>query len=527
MLDQYATEIAHTIVTAPAPIRALHPRRLKLMGQKALPPALRFHFAGLQDARRESRGSRCAAVRRLLALGTLLASATVANCAPSSSSQTLPPGCEAIRPVIANGWERLTVGQVWSGVHTAIGTANIGPDLVLAAYYNPNRYLTLARIDVSKNVVCRKQLPSRFGGWDAHNGISMAVSSDGTVHIVGNMHASQMFYAAGKLSNLDSIRPQPMTGRDEQSATYPQFLRGPRGALYFVYRSGHAGNGQWIADEWNNGHWQALGPIFSDRDSQGPVSAYPTPFKLGSDGRFHVAIVWRRTYDIDSNFAVTYASTTDFRHWSGIGGESSVGPLGPASLPPIERTGENAGLLNNPILVLDDSSRPTVIYSRYADRGPNAVFGAEPFNGRWRVQPLAVAERKLPVVGTGTLSGLPSMSLADDCGNGVAQVHVNFPPRDLKIISVDRRTSTISTSAPQCPTWHSGLTFGRPSAAGMADVSMQTADVRQNGVGPLAPDIFYWFAQGANRDRPRQCTRSAPLACAPTPSDLILVRRAP
>jgi hypothetical protein len=117
------------------------------------------------------------------------------------------------------------------------------------------------------------------------------------------------------------------------------------------------------------------------------------------------------------------------------------------------------------------------------------------------------------------------MSLSDDCGNDAAQVHVNFPPRDLKIITVDRRTSSVSTNAPECRTWHSGLSFGNPASAGMADVSVTTADVRQNGIGPLAPYMFYWFAQGANRDRPRQCTQAAPRACAPPPSDLILVHR--
>lgn len=417
------------------------------------------------------------------------------------------------------------MGQIWSGVHTAIGTASVGTNLILAAYYNPNRYVTVARIDLSRNVVCSQQLPSRFGGWDAHNAISVAVSSDGIVHIVGNMHASQMFYAAGKISDLHSIRPRSMIGRDEQSATYPQFLRGQHNELYFVYRSGHAGNGQWIVNQWQNGRWQRLGPIFSDRDSQGPVSAYPTPFTLGSDGRFHVAIVWRRTYDINSNFAVTYASTTDFRHWSGLGGETWSGLLGPGSLPPIERTGENAGLLNNPILILDDYSKPIVVYSRYADQGPNAVFVAEPFNGRWHVEPLAVSRKRLVVAGTGTLSGLPSVSFSDDCGSDVAQVHINFPPRDLRIVSVDRRASKISTNEPECATWHSGLAFGNPNSAGMANVSVTTADVRQDGVGALAPYMFYWFAQGANRDQPRQCTKDAPLACAPPPSNLILVRK--
>jgi len=386
--------------------------------------------------------------------------------------------------------------------------------------------MTVARIDVGRNVVCSQRLPSRFGGWDAHNGISIAVSSDGTVHIVGNMHASQMFYAAGKIWDLRSIRPRRMIGRDEDSATYPQFLRGPNNELYFVYRAGHAGSGQWIVNRWNGGRWERIGSIFSARDSDGPVSAYPTPFTLGSDGRFHVAVVWRRTYDINSNFAVTYATTSDFRHWSGLGGENAVGLIGPASLPPIETTGENAGLLNNPILILDNSSRPIVIYSRYADRRANAVFAAQPSGGKWRVQPLVISQKKLEVAGTGTLSGLPSMSLSDDCSDGVAQVHVNFPPTELKIISVDRRTSTISLSDPQCQTWHSGLDFGKPSSAGMADVSMTIADVRQNGVGALVPFMFYWQAQGANRDRPRQCTSDAPLACNPPPSDLILIRKA-
>jgi hypothetical protein len=474
----------------------------------------------------EFRRHRRPAVTRLLTLALLLTSAGIANCSARSSPAPVPANCKALRPTAAGGWEKLAAGEIWSGVHTAIGTASVGSDVVIAAYFDPQRYLTVERIDLGSMLACTKTLPSRFGGWDAHNGISLAVSPDGMLHIVGNMHASRMFYASGSVSDLQSIQPRPMTGSDEESGTYPQFIRGPENALYFLYRSGHAGNGQWIVNAWREDRWERIGAIFADRDSRGPVSAYPTRFALGSDGRFHVAIVWRRNYDINSNFAVTYASTNDFKQWSGIGGASSAGPLGPESLPPVERTGEDAGLLNNPLLVLDDSSQPVVIYSRYSERGANAVFAAQAVNGHWQIRPLAVARTKLIVAGTGTLSGLPVMSLTEDCSNELAQVHVNFPPRDLRLITIDRRNSKLGTGNTLCPTWHSGFPFPKAPSAGMANVSLNTADVRKDGVGAPQPYLFYWFAQGANRDRPRQCTNAAPRACAPPPSELVLVRRA-
>jgi hypothetical protein len=205
------------------------------------------------------------------------------------------------------------------------------------------------------------------------------MAPDGSAHIAGNAHASPLFYAVARGGNLATVRETPIVGQDEIHATYPTFLRDAQGNLDFLYRSGGSGNGTWIVDHWAGDHWDLRGTSFSPIDKIGSsISAYPSPIVADQHGISHVAIVWRKTPDVSTNFAVSYARTTDFQHWSGMRGPALKGPVRPDQMDIIDQPGENSGLLNSARLLLSTDGTPVLFFTRYGANGNDALIAARP-----------------------------------------------------------------------------------------------------------------------------------------------------
>src|SRR5262245_3404060 len=68
---------------------------------------------------------------------------------------------------------------------------------VFVAYYDRERWLTLARIGIADGTVQKERLSSRFAGWDSHNYIALAFDDQLRLHVSGNMHASPLVYFRG------------------------------------------------------------------------------------------------------------------------------------------------------------------------------------------------------------------------------------------------------------------------------------------------------------------------------------------
>jgi hypothetical protein len=462
---------------------------------------------------------------RLQLLGTLGLCALLGTAAEGRHQQRNadPATCETVQPQIRGGNRVYDVGNIWSGVHTSIAAAQPNGDTLIAAYYDPDRWLTVVSADASTGTVCHVRLPNRFSGWDGHNSLAMAVAPDGTVHVAGDAHASPLFYARGFANDIATIRPSAIVGRDETSATYPEFHRDALSRLIFFYRSGGSGNGAWIADRWANGGWVRLGSSFAAVDRAGShLSAYPSSIVVDQSGVSHVAIVWRRTPDVATNFAVGYAKTSDFLHWSGTSGRGFPGPVGPDQIDMIEQPGENAGLLNNAQLVLTPSREPVVFYTRYGAAGTDALVAAKPVNGKWTVKEIATSNRRTPIAGEGSLPGTPTFSVS---ANGyLAQVSVNFPGAPRASFEADLRTlqRTSSNVAPSAAAGRAAPSL-LAIPAGLANASVWSQLVTSSGFDGHSKSHIFWYTQGLNRDHAWLCTAASPRACAPPPSPLLWV----
>lgn len=427
--------------------------------------------------------------------------------------------CQPVSEQIAGG---IQVGTVWSGVGTGIGSATTAAGVHLFAYYDADRFLTIASLDPAGTRICRKRLGSRFGGWDAHNALALAVAPDDSVHIAGNMHASPMVYARGSAGDIATIKLGPMIGQDEAAATYPHFLHDSDGALIFMYRDGGSGAGRWLLNRWQGGAWRRIGALFQDHDRQGHVSAYPTNFVRGTDGRFHVAVVWRRTNDVASNFALSYASTTDFRRWKVGSGADVEGPLSPETMSSVDHPGENAGLVNNASLAVTGAGVPIILYTKYAANGRNAIFAARMQGGPWVVKPIATGPVRADMAGRGSIPNLPAATFPGPARGNQLAVNVSLPGLRLhdRMLDADQ-LALLDKGAPAAHQPDAVVEALMAEAKGMADVQVQGTTTHLNGLDTQSTGHLRWFAQTAHADRPRDCTAKARRACEPPPSPLL------
>lgn len=427
--------------------------------------------------------------------------------------------CPETPPKSAGG--SIIIGETWSGVNTGIGGATDANGNLIAAYFDADRFVSLVSMNSLTQRLCRTRINSQFGGWDAHNSLTLAISNDGIVHVAGNMHASPLVYARGEASNIDSVKMMPMTGMDEQHATYPRFLFDDARNLLFMYRDGASGAGRWLVNKWNEGSWVRMGELFASQDDKGHVSAYPGDFVRDFSGRYHVAVVWRRTKDVSSNFAVTYASTLDFQTWDIGHGRTAKSPLTPTTMEVIATPGERAGLVNNVRLTLSSSGRPVTLYTRYDESGLNAIFAAIRNSSGWITKAIATAKVRKEIVGGGSLAGLPIGVFGEVQSKGIV-VNIALGSGDTRHLLLTPETLDTSPykAAPDDQA-KEAITYLRTQARGMADVGTPATIVRLNGVdGPIS-GYLRWFAQKANSDLPRACTKDAPAACDPPPAPLL------
>jgi len=112
------------------------------------------------------------------------------------------------------------------------------------AYYDADGFVVLAKRKIgSKNWEINK---TQYKGnvRDAHNSISIMVDGDGYLHMSWDHHGHPLRYCRSKApASLELTEKMPMTGKNEQQVTYPEFYRFPNGDLLFLYRDGASGRG--------------------------------------------------------------------------------------------------------------------------------------------------------------------------------------------------------------------------------------------------------------------------------------------
>jgi hypothetical protein len=191
-----------------------------------------------------------------------------------------------------------------------------------------------------------------------------------------------------KPDDLDSIQSlQPTTGTNQNRTTYPRFFYFPNGALGLSYRDGQSGNGVEIIDRFDNATWQRWldSPLFGPVTAKEHVNAYATDYIRNPDGYFHVAWVWRKNGNVETNFNINYARSKDLQHWEDSSGKSLKLPITPINAELVDPVPQGQGLFNNIKLGFDGDARPVISYLKFDKLGASQLFHARREAEGWNI----------------------------------------------------------------------------------------------------------------------------------------------
>ncbi len=264
--------------------------------------------------------------------------------------------------------------------------------------------------------------------WDSHDTIAMAFDAEGYLHVAGNMHSGPLrYYRTSRPDAASDLTPiHAMTGANERSGTYPVFLRGPGGALLFMYRDGRAGKGRVLVNVYDTGRrtWTRVSatPLLDGEGGRSAYLAAPLPSPMGL---FQLAWVWRDTSDCSTNHDVSYASDL------GSGARRSDGTV--VALPLTLRSAEivdpvpvRSGLMNSVQLSTDAAGRTLVTYCKFDENGHTEIYTARREAGGWVVHRTTDWNDRWELAGTGTIVDMIAFSAPTPWPDGsLAQVFVN------------------------------------------------------------------------------------------------------
>ncbi|MBC9796162.1 BNR repeat-containing protein [Sinomicrobium weinanense] len=229
------------------------------------------------------------------------------------------------------------------------------------AYYNAEGFLTLGKRKLGDTDWKVKQTPYRGNTADAHNSISIAADGEGYLHLAWDHHNTPLRYARSKVPfGLELGEEIPMTGKEEQKVTYPEFYALPGGNLLFFYRSGSSGRGNMVVNAYNSAKKEWVQRHGNLIDGEGQRSAYWQAC-VDKEGTIHLSWVWRETWDVSSNHDLCYARSRD----GGISWERSTGekyslPITAATAEYAWKIPEGSGLINQTTMASDKRGNPYI-----------------------------------------------------------------------------------------------------------------------------------------------------------------------
>ncbi|MEO8253670.1 MAG: BNR repeat-containing protein [Flavobacterium sp.] len=258
-----------------------------------------------------------------------------------------------------------TVGLGWSNnsVNTVIfrnSALTTFKNVQYTAYYNPEGMMVLAKRKVHAKKWEVVITPYSGNVKDAHNDISIAIDSEGYLHVSWDHHDTHLRYARGKAPfSLELGEEIPMTGTDEAKVTYPEFHNLPTGKLLFCYRSGASGKGNMIMKSYDvkTQKWTSLQNNLIDGENQ--RSAY-WQICVGEKG-IYISWVWRESWDVSTNHDICYAFSPDGgKTWQKSTGEKYNLPITKTTAEHAWNVPQNSSLINQTAMTVDAQGNPYI-----------------------------------------------------------------------------------------------------------------------------------------------------------------------
>lgn len=282
--------------------------------------------------------------------------------------------------------DTLNIAPVWAGHPVPFALVTQAP-YQYVAYYDAMREMTVVQRNLNERTWTITKL-NITTGWDSHNYIAMAIDDDGYLHLSGNMHAAPLIYFRTTQPRNAStfVKLNKMVGTNENSVTYPIFLRGPENEFIYTYRDGYSGNGNQIYDIYDvkTKTWKRLldKPL---TDGEGKRNAYFNGPILGPDGYFHLTWVWRESGDCSTCHDLSYARSKDLISWETSTGKPLPLPITLESCEIVDPVPQKGGIINNNDKIgFDQQGRVTISYHKNDANNYTQPWTARSENGVWK-----------------------------------------------------------------------------------------------------------------------------------------------
>jgi BNR repeat-containing family member len=242
---------------------------------------------------------------------------------------------------------------------------------------------------------------------DAHRYVAIGVSSDGLLHISYDHHSNPLHYrVSAKPYDIRSFGDEvPMTGKDEDHVTYPQFLSGGDGTLYFLYRDGASGNGSLCLNRYDvaTKSWQVIAHPLIDGESK--CNPYPWRTAIDASGGIHIAWCWRDTPNAETNHDLCYVRGIDGgRTWLRSDGKPQTLPITQENVEVIDPIPTGSNLINQCATATDAQGHPHLAQYFNDENGTPQYFD-EWFDGsKWHKTQVSHRTEKFTIGGGGTLA---------------------------------------------------------------------------------------------------------------------------
>jgi hypothetical protein len=316
-------------------------------------------------------------------------------------------GCA--RPQAQSSVSEKTVGRGWA--RNAVNTAVFRRNSVVShqgrqytAYYDSTGHVVLAKRDLPAGSWQVKRTAFTGNVKDAHNVIAIIVDGEGYLHLSWDHHGHPLKYSRSVAPGaLDLLAPMPMTGRDENRVTYPEFYKMPDGDLLFLYRSGASGQGNLVLNRYRvkDKAWTQVQDVLVD--GEGQRNAY-WQANLDAQGTFHLSWVWRETGDVASNHDIGYARSRDGGlTWEKSTGEAYKMPITQATAEYALRIPQKSELINTTSMSADGKGNPYIAtYWRPAGTGVPQYHLVYHNGQQWQSVQVSQRQRPFSLSGGGT-----------------------------------------------------------------------------------------------------------------------------
>ncbi len=301
---------------------------------------------------------------------------------------------------VADGWAGTSINAVIFRRNSVVTHENAQ----YVAFYDPEGNVVLGKRRLGSAQWELKTTPYSGNVRDAHNSISIMVDGKGYLHMAWDHHVKPLHYCRTTAPGSLKMGPmQPMTGRNEDRVTYPEFYRLPNGNLLFFYRSGSSGNGDLMINHYDvaTEQWtqRQAGFISGERER----NAY-WQVCVDDQGVIHLSWVWRETGDVATNHDLGYARSRDGgKTWERSTGEPYVLPITEDTAEYALRIPQNSELINQTSMCADARGRPYIAtYWREPDSEVPQYHLVFHDGVEWHVMPITRRTTPFSLRGGGT-----------------------------------------------------------------------------------------------------------------------------